>query len=123
MSKDVLQITISGRKVPKSRWGKWLYWNIWFQFTSIWLVKLKSKFFGTLSNMMLSLMPKAKREEVLEEYKEIEVQIVNEMKDEDKAMVNAIKEALETEFGLDPEDEEFTKRIKEEFSKIVRIDE
>lgn len=123
MSKDVLQITLSERRVPKSRWGKWLYWNIWFQFWSIWMVKLKSKFFGTISKFMLSLMSKEKREEVLKEYEEVEVQILNKMGDKDKEMVNAIKVALETEYGGNFDEEDFKERLEKEFAKIVSIDE
>lgn len=68
-------------------------------------------------------MSKEKREEVLKEYEEVEVQILNKMGDKDKEMVNAIKVALETEYGGNFDEEDFKERLEKEFAKIVSIDE
>ena len=80
MSKEILQITISKRKAPKTKFGRWFYWKVWFQVWSIWRPRVLAKFYGSLSNIFLSLIPKEKREEILEEFEEIEVHIVDETK-------------------------------------------
>jgi hypothetical protein len=86
MAKEILQITISKHKAPTSKFGKWFYWKIWFRVWYIWKPKVMSKIYKALSTVMLSMLPKAKREEILKELGEIEVHIVNKTNEEDDKM-------------------------------------
>jgi len=80
--KEVLQITISKAKTPKTKLGKWWYWKVYWKIWKIWRPKLLAKFYGGLSMLMLSLLPKNKREEILKEYENIEIVIKDEINDE-----------------------------------------
>ena len=80
--KEILQITISKRKVPKSKFGKWLYWNIWFTIWGIWRPRFLAWLFGGLSNFIYWLAPKSVKEEWDKEFEEIEVHIINELNNE-----------------------------------------
>ena len=77
MEKEVLQITFTTRKAPKTKFGRWLYWKVWFQFWHIWRPRQLSKFYGALSTLFLSFLPKEKREEILKEFDEIEIQFID----------------------------------------------
>lgn len=114
MAKEILQITISERKAPNSRFGKWFYWKIWFQFWGIWKPKMLSRFYKTMSNLMLLPLSKEKRAELLKEFEEIEVQIVNDTMNDD--MTQEIKNALIEQFGAEA-GVEFDKKLREEFKK------
>ena len=117
MAKEVLQITISERKAPKTKFGRWLYWKVWFQVWSIWRPKVMSKIFKALSNLMLLPLSKEKRAELNKEFEEIEVQIVNETMN--KEMTQEIKDALTLQYGVDFDEEEFEKRLREEYEKLL----
>jgi len=117
MAKEVLQITISERKAPKTKLGKWFYWKVWFQVWRIWRPKMLSKFYKAMSNLMLLPLSKEKRAEVLKEFEEIEVQIVNDTMNNE--MTQVIKDALAQQYGVDYDEEEFEKRLREEFDKLL----
>ena len=75
--KDTLQITISKVKSPKSKLGKWFYWNIYFTIWRIWKPKIMAKIYLALSNFFLMFIPKSKREKILKEFENIDVVIKN----------------------------------------------
>jgi hypothetical protein len=116
MGKDILQITLKERKEPKTLLGKWWNKHMYWKWVIFW-GKVKSKFYGGLSKFMLSLLPKEKREEILKEYEEVEVHIVNETESEE--MTQAIKDALESQYGIDYDEEEFKKHLDKEMNKLL----
>lgn len=59
---ETLQITITKAKTPKTRLGKWWYWNVYWTVWKIWRPKFNSWFFGGLANLFDRILP--------EEYKE-----------------------------------------------------
>ena len=78
--KEVLQITLTNVKTPKSKLGKWLYWKIYWPIFKVWKPRMLAKFYGALAIVALSLMPKAEREKALKEFENIKVQIKDERK-------------------------------------------
>jgi hypothetical protein len=78
MSKDVLQITISKTKVPKTKLGKWFYWNIYFQVWRVWRPKLMAKIYWALSEFIFCMLPKSEQQKMLKEFDEVKVVIKNE---------------------------------------------
>lgn len=79
MSKEILQITISSRKASKYKLIRW-FQNQWFVVWNIWRPKMLSKFYWFMSEAMLRMLPKEKRDELLKEFDEIEVHIVDNTK-------------------------------------------
>ena len=69
--KEILQITFTNRKLSKTKFGKWVYWNIWFQVWDIWRPKMLSKF----CYMILSILSKDK-----ENYGDIKIHIIDKTK-------------------------------------------
>ena len=116
MAKEVLQITFKERKEPKTLLGKWWDKHMYWKWVIFW-GKVKAKFFGTLSHVMLSLLPKAKREEIEKEFEEVEVRFVNETDNEE--MTQAIKDALESQYGVDYDEEEFKEYLDKEMKNLL----
>jgi len=79
MEKEILQITISKRKLPKSKFGKWLYWKIWFRVWGIWRPRFSAWFFGALADFMYWLAPREVKEKLDKEFGEIEVHIKDKL--------------------------------------------
>ena len=109
MAKEILQITIEEHKEPKSKLGKWFYWKIWYKIWYIYRVRLKSWFYGGVSNMMLKMMPEAKREELLKELFDKDSPIVKMLKDDEEnapQMMQATNflDDIEQKYGVDDED-------------------
>ena len=80
MAKEILQITIKQTRKIKTKFGRWWHRNVYWK---IWVLaggSFKAWFYQGVSNFMLSLLPKEKREEILKEYEEIEIHIVDETK-------------------------------------------
>ena len=77
MAKSILQITVTKSNAPKTKLGYWFYWNIYWRIWRIWRPKIMSKFYFVVSRIMLSVLPKEKREELLKETEDIEVHIIN----------------------------------------------
>lgn len=75
--KEVLQITISKTKAPKTKLGKWFYWKVYFPIWRIWRPKMLSKIYWAISEGILKILPKSEREKLLKEFKEIDVVIKN----------------------------------------------
>ena len=112
MSKDILQITISERKSPKTKFGKWFYNKIWFPLWSIWRPRMLAKFYKGMSDFMLMFLPKQKREEFLKEFEDVEVQIVNETLNSE--MTQVVKDALREQFGEEFDEEKFEAILRKE---------
>jgi hypothetical protein len=73
--KEVLQITITRGKQPKTQIGKWLFWKIYWPIWKIQRPKLLSKFYYGLSNFILYLLPKKEREKQLKEFEDFDIVI------------------------------------------------
>ena len=80
--KDTLQITLSKVKLPNSKLGKWLYWNVYFRIWKVWRPKLLAKFYYGLSNFFFMFLPKVEKEKALKELENIDVIIKDETKNE-----------------------------------------
>jgi hypothetical protein len=78
MNKEVLQITFTKAKVPKSKIRKWFYWNVYWRVWKIWKPHFLAKFYWGLSNLILALLPKAEREKALKEFEDVTVVIKDE---------------------------------------------
>jgi len=76
--KESLVITFSKRKLPKTKFGKWFFWKIYFKIWCIWRPLMISKICWALSELILKMLPKKQREELLKEYEEIDVIIKND---------------------------------------------
>jgi len=85
MTKEILQITLSKQKAPKTKLGKWFYWKIYFKVWKIWKPRLMSKFYHGLYVFFMWLTPKETRKkiekELEEELGEVEVHIIDEYND------------------------------------------
>jgi len=81
MPKEILQITLTKQKTPKSKLGKWLFWKIYFPVWKVWRPKMLAKFYWFMSNLMLFLIPKKERDALLKEFEEIEVHVKDETKE------------------------------------------
>jgi len=46
MGKEYLQITISKKEAPKTKFGKWFYWKVYWNVWCIWKPKFLAWFFG-----------------------------------------------------------------------------
>ena len=117
MSKEVLQITISEPRVFKSKFRRWWHRHVYWNYKIV-IGKIKAAFFMTLSNIFLSLLPKHRRDEIRKEYEDFEVQIVNESGDEQ--MTQAIKDALETQYGVGYNEEELMDQIKKDMETLLK---
>lgn len=91
-NKKILQITLSKRKIPKTKFGKWLYWKVWFQIWSIWRPHFIAWFFGGLSDFMYWIAPKNIKEEWDKEFENIEINLINETAN--KELEKEIEESL-----------------------------
>ena len=118
MGKEVLQITIKEPRQIKTKFGRWWHHNIYWKIWVIGFGKIKAAFYMGMSNFFLSLLPKHKREEILNEFNDIEVHIVNES--EGEQMSQAIKDALETQYGVDYDEDEFKKRLEEDMENLLK---
>ena len=78
MSKEVLQITLTKAKVPKSKIGKWLYWSVYFTVWKIWRPKILAKIYWWLSELFLRMISKSEREKLIKETEDFDVVIKNE---------------------------------------------
>jgi len=76
--KEVLQITLTKTKVPKSKIGKWFYWEIYWTVWKVWRPKIMAKIYLALSNFFLMLIPKSEREKVLREFEDVTIVIKDE---------------------------------------------
>jgi len=82
MSKEVLQITISKTKLPKSKLGKWLYWNLYWRVWKIWRPKFLAWFFKGLADFIYWCAPKSIKEKWDKEWdEEIKIVVKNEYND------------------------------------------
>ena len=81
MGKEVLQITITKRRLSKYKLLRW-FQHKWFIVWSIWRPKVTSKFCWYVSQGILKILPEHEREKLLKEFEEIEVHIIDERKDE-----------------------------------------
>ena len=66
MGKYVLQVSFDKRKPPKTKLGRWWYWNV----TGIWWPGAKAKFFGAIANFIYWLAPKSWKEQWDKEWEE-----------------------------------------------------
>ena len=66
MGKYVLQVSFDKRKPPKTRLGRWWYWNV----KGIWWNKVKAKFFGGIADFMYWIAPKSWKEKLDAEWEE-----------------------------------------------------
>ena len=82
MSKDILQITFSKRKLPKTKFGRWFYWKLKFQVWDIWRPRFLAWFFSGLSTFIYWIVSKEVKEKWDKEFEEIEVHIIDETKKE-----------------------------------------
>jgi len=78
--KEVLQITISKAKTPKSKLGKWWYWKIYWPIFKIWKPRMLAKIYGALAIVALSFLSKEERIKALKEFENINVTIKDERK-------------------------------------------
>ena len=78
--KEVLQITLTNAKTPKSKLGKWLYWKIYWPIFKVWKPRMLAKIYGALAIVALSFLPKQEREKLLKEFQNINVTIKDERK-------------------------------------------
>lgn len=78
MSKEVLQITISKRKAPKTKLGRFLYNKIWFPFWYIWRNKVLALFYGAIADFIYWLAPKHIQEQWDKEFEEIDMIITSD---------------------------------------------
>lgn len=76
MAKEVLQITITNRKLSKNKIIRWFQYQ-WFIIWGIWKPKVVSKICWYISEGILKILPKEEREKLRKEYEEIEVHIVD----------------------------------------------
>ena len=75
MSKDILQITISKQKIPKSKFGHWWFWNIYWKVWKIWRPKFLAWMFRGLANFIYWLAPENVKQELDKEFEEVEIVI------------------------------------------------
>jgi len=73
--KEYLQVTISKRKGPRTKIGRWLFWRIYWPVWKVWRPNVLSKIFFAISQFFLLLLPKEEREKLKKEYEEIDVVI------------------------------------------------
>ena len=69
MSKEVLQITISKSKIktPKTRFRRWLFWNVYWNVWKVWRPRLMSKIWHGLYLLLTPASMKKKIDKELEE--------------------------------------------------------
>jgi len=78
MAKEVLQITLTKRRLSKNKLVRW-FQNLWFQIWCIYRPKIMSKFYGGIYHLMLKMMSEETRKKYMEEDEEIEVHIINKL--------------------------------------------
>lgn len=85
MERQVLQITIKKVKAPKTRFGKWFYWKVYFPFWRIWRPKMLSKVFKFLAEITFSMLPKSEQKRILEESNDFDVVVKYDNNDKNAA--------------------------------------
>jgi len=69
MTKEILQITISKskKKNPKTRFGRWLFWNVYWKVWKVWRPFVMSKIWHGLYLLLTPTSIKRKIDKELEE--------------------------------------------------------
>ena len=63
-------------KPAKTKFGRWLYWQVWFTLWYIWRPRVLAKLYRIMTQIFLRILSKSKREEL---QKEFDSEMINEI--------------------------------------------